>query len=391
MISVNIATHLARKEHLQKVVEAVLKQGTQPDVINIYLNDYPAVPKWLTNLSKEHPINTIIGKDAGGDLGAAAKFYFAGKQPSGVYITLDDDLKPSPGYVGYLADMVMRYGNAVVGFHGTRYKKHPIKSYWTDGIVNYFTNGLVKDVSVDMLGTGCMAFRIGNNPTLKDFPVRNMVDPQLSYWAKNNAVPMVCLQREPGFIREITGSQDSSIWKGVERDDRKQTAIINSINSFRRLPTPPQYPVSSLDGWSLEWSHLKYIANSIRKWDLFIELGSGKSTEFWRHCGIIAKSYEHDSAWARKAGAIHAPIKDGWYDLSAKDLRCDVLLVDGPVGGSVGLRYNLPVELISKDTRLIFVDDCHREKDMELAERISEYIGRPIKLLKGKEKIMAVI
>lgn len=390
MISLNIATHLARKDHLERVVMRVIGQGTQPDVINIYLNDYPAVPKWLTDLSTQYNINAVCGKDCDGDLGAAAKFYFTDKQKSGVYITLDDDLLPKQGYVGYLADMVMRYGNAVVGFHGTRYPKHPIQSYCRDGVITYFFNGSHKDTVVDMLGTGCMAFRIGNNPTLKDFPLRNMIDPQFCKWAKSNRVALICLQREHGFIQEIVGSQDAAIWKGVAGNDTLQTELINSIKPFHRTHRIQQFAVDKLDDGCLEWGHMKYIANSIQRYDRFVELGSGKSTEFWRHGLIHCTSYEHDKDWAKRTGAIYAPLVDGWYKLPVNGLHCDVLLIDGPIGAS-GERYNLPIHRISKATRLIFVDDCHREKDMELAKAISSYISRPMKLLKGKTKIMAVI
>jgi hypothetical protein len=66
-----------------------------------------------------------------------------------------------------------------------------------------------------------------------------------------------------------------------------------------------------------------------------------------------------------------------------------VIVIDGPIG-ILGHRYNFDASLIPKDCR-VFIDDCQREKDKEMAERIGKAIKKKVTYLKGSEKIMAVI
>ena len=385
MISLNIATHKARESHLKVVLDAVLKQNTTPDVINVYLNDYKA-PKWLKAL----PIT--IHEAPEGDLGASAKFYMADKQAEGVYITLDDDLIPNPAYIGYMADMAYQY-DAIVGLHGSTYQRHPVSSYYNDETryINYCYNELSSDKVVDMLGSGVLAFKIGNNPTLKDFPEPNMTDPYLCKWAKENARPLVCLQRVAGFVKEISQAQDSAIWKGVAKDDSKQTAVINSIKDFTRHK-PTRFDRYALTDASITWRHLKLIASKITKQTKVVEFGSGASTAFFSRYTDKLYSIEHNEKYHKTGVTNYRPIKDGWYDLNGYDLdhiqKADIIVIDGPIG-STGQRYNMPIEILPNC--LIFVDDCHREKDLEMAQRIAEHQNRTLTLVQVGIKIMGII
>lgn len=381
MITLNLASHKPREKHLKTVLQACLNQRTKPDAINVYLNGYTKRPKWMP---KE--VNCEFGKD----YGASAKFYFAGKQPSGIYITLDDDLIPDRGYVGYMADMAMRYPDSLIGLHGTTYGRHPVTSYYSDKNrhVDYCYHGTKAHKFVDMLGTGALAFRVGLGLNQMHFPVNNMTDPWLCKWAKDTGTPMLCIQRAHGFVHEIEGSQDTAIWHSVARDDTKQTKVINSITNFKRRESKG-FNVAALNDGALEWGHMKIIANSVRSTDKFIELGSGISTEYWNKCGLNVEGWEHHEEWAAKTGATHYPIKDGWYDTD-RNFDCDVMLVDGPIG-STGERYNFKLDRITERIRTIFVDDCHRAKDMELAQSIAKHTGREIKFHKGKVKILAEI
>jgi len=381
MTTLNIASHAPREKHLQTVLAACLKQRTKPDLINVYLNGYTKRPKWIP---KE--VNCEFGED----YGASAKFYFAAKQKSGIYITLDDDLIPDRGYVGYMADMAMRYPNCLVGLHGTTYGRHPVQSYYSDQtrVVHYCYHGTSEHRFVDMLGTGALAFRVGLGLNQMHFPVNNMTDPHLCKWAKDSGTPMLCIQRAAGFVREITAAQDVAIWKGVANNDSKQTAVINSAINFTRKTAQP-YNVAALDDGCLEWGHMKIIANSVRSGDKFIELGSGASTAYWHKCRLNVEAWDHHKGWAAKTGATHYPLKSGWYDTDRK-FDCDVLLVDGPIG-STGERYNLPLDRITDRIRTIFVDDCHRYKDMELAQQIAQHTGKKLHLHRGVVKVLAEI
>lgn len=245
-----------------------------------------------------------------------------------------------------------------------------------------------------MLGTGALAFPVNLGLTVHDFAHHNMTDPQLCDWAKSHYVPMVCLIREEGFVREIASAQDTAIWKGVQHDDSKQTEIINSIKNFDRLPLPKEFEASKCGGPSLEWSHLKMIANSVKCDEVLLEFGSGLSTSYWYKRDLNFLSIEHDAKYAAdNPYIIHCPIDEntGWYfqsDEFYEALNCsDVVLIDGPIGSS-GERYNLPIELLN-DKRLIWVDDVQREKDLKQAEAIAKAYNMKLTIYKGREKSIA--
>lgn len=398
MISLNIASHKAREQALKQMLPYALSQGTKPDAVNIYLNDFKTVPKWLKDLQKYHDeLNVVTGKEAFGDLGASAKFAFLDAQDTGIYITLDDDLIADPRYVGYLADMVARYGNAFVGLHGTKYTWHPAKSFYNGPgrVIDYCYGGKAKTESVDMLGTGVLAFPVNIGLQLDWFHEKNMTDPQLCKWAKTNGVPMVCLVREAGIVKEIKSAQDSAIWKGVEKDDSVQTAIINSIENFERLPMPAEFPVNKTGDAAMEWQHLKLIANNLREDELLLEFGSGLSTDYWRKRKLQYMSIEHDKRYTKEGDkrSLYAPIdpETGWYtrtgELNAAIVKGDVVVIDGPIG-STGERYNLPINALV-DKRLIWVDDVHRPKDLAQAEAIAEVHEMKLTIIKGQQKSIA--
>jgi hypothetical protein len=385
MITLNIATHKAREESLKLVLNAVAKQNTKPDVVNIYINDYTC-PQWL----KETGYNILEAPE--GDLGAAAKFYSTKLQTEGVYITLDDDLIPNDGYVGYLADMAYRYPNSIVGFHGTTYTKWPIDSYFHDKkrTTYYCTQELTRDVVVDMLGTGVMAFRIQNAPDLSVFEEPRMTDPFMCRWAKDNAVSMVCLCREANYLKEVAIAQNTAIWKQAAANDTIQTKTINSAKTFERF-RPYKFPVEKLSKGSITWSHLKHIASGLTYKSKLVELGSGLSTSYFRSI-CHTYSIEHDANYHNSETTNLRPIKNGWYDLNVFDWRqiqnADVIVIDGPKGAT-GDRYSLPIDLLPKC--LIFVDDCHRQKDLQMARTIAETQNRKLSTFKDGIKIMGMI
>ena len=165
-ISINIATHKAREKQLKVCLASLLKQNTEPTIINVYLNDY-MIQDWQKVVQANNYVNFI---DGGEDLGASAKFWFADSQEDGVYLTFDDDLVAVPGYVGYMVDSAYRFPNSLVGLHGTKYTQWPVKSYYhgPGREILYCYGANDKNRAVTMLGSGCLAFRVGmeNAPTI---------------------------------------------------------------------------------------------------------------------------------------------------------------------------------------------------------------------------------
>ncbi len=396
MITVNIATHKKREQSLKVVLLSLAVQTVKVDIVNVYLNDYDLQP-WMDKYMAKYPYLHFVSRPVG-DLGASAKFYFVDEQKEGVYITIDDDLVPNKKYVEKMSENAYLYPNAMVGLHGTRYDSLPIKSYFHDVKRDtlYCTKKLDKDVVVDMLGTGVLAFRVTNKniPTVKDFPQKNMTDPFLCKWSKDNNVTMVCLARPNNFVIETNNSQDTAIWKSARDNDTIQTECLNSIVKFdRKQKAESIYNYkTSLTLGAMEWEHLKIIIGLTEQHTKIVELGSGVSTDILSHYTDSLISFEHDDSFVKPASRLRG-IKNGWYDLTKKDIqdikRCDILIVDAPKANN-GDRYNLPLDLLPKDA-IIFVDDCHREKDMQQAEDIAKHLGKPLTIVDGINKKIGII
>ncbi|MEM2002122.1 MAG: hypothetical protein QXT77_05720, partial [Candidatus Methanomethylicaceae archaeon] len=147
--------------------------------------------------------------------------------------------------------------------------------------------------------------------------------------------------------------------------------------------------------WAVEWSHIKTIALSLSRETNLVEFGSGISTKYLSKFTNKITSFEHDEKYAGENIEVR-PLKDGWYNLLKKDLttisKADVIFIDGPIGRT-GDRYNFPNEVIDKidSNSIIFVDDCHRDKDLKQAKYIAKRLKKSITLIKGTQKILAKI
>jgi len=396
MISVNIATHKKREPFLKATLESLLNCNTKADVINVYLNDYKP-RKWMKSFDK----TVFFHASPDGDLGAAAKFYHSEKQKEGVYLTLDDDLVVSPSFIGYMVDSAYAHPDSVVGLHGTNYGGYPVKSFYHgDRDIFYCYKGKGITSLVDNLGTGVIAFRAAmeTKPVLKDFPEPRMTDPYMFYWAKKTQTKLVCLVRADGFVREQSGSQEHAIWKSAAHDDTKQTKVMNKV-SQSELSKMRRTPLKSLKayswgGASLDWGMIKEV---LKVWqnessDLLVEFGSGLSTKVFSQLGQVT-SFEHDKQWHKEGLTYLRPIKRGWYDLNKEDKQlikeASVIIIDGPKGES-GERYNVRHTLLPK-TATIFIDDCHREKDLELAKTLADKLSKKMTLVKTESKRIAIL
>lgn len=209
MITINIASIPQRQKFLQQTLKSIFANEKRPDRINIYLNNYPEVPKFL---SHENIVIYESEKETG-DLSDKGKFYKV-ERAEGYYFTCDDDIIYPRDYIGYLIDKIEENKRlCICGFHGTIFRKNP-KSFYFGNEIFYFFNGLGKDTRVHMLGTGTTAW---HNETIKlklEHFESNMADLYLMIQSQEQQVPMICLMRKDGYLKEQDGSQIAeSIWK----------------------------------------------------------------------------------------------------------------------------------------------------------------------------------
>jgi len=379
-----IASHAAREQFLKVTIDSIIDQF---DEIYVYLNDYEKIPEFLHH----EKITPLMAPK--GDLKALGKFYKA-REVKGYYLSMDDDIKYPSDYVSCLKNEIdLHYRKAVLGVHATIYHRHPVKSYYRDRNrkIFYCYDGLNRTQPVHMLGTGTMAF---HTDTLKfdweEFKdQKNMLDPQMCRLLQSKSIPQITISRANAWIQEQRGSQDYAIWKGVAKDDSVQTEIINSIPDFRLLKAP-RVDTKRLGGASVEWNLLRYLIGNCE--GKIVELGSGNaSKEIAKKFDLL--SVEHDRKWIRSHGnVIHAPIVDGWYDISKLDIKdAEIYLIDGPPARLCDRGKLLEnIELFNKDAVFI-LDDVNRDQEMNLAKELSKLLGRKMKVHEGTEKNFATI
>jgi hypothetical protein len=140
-----------------------------------------------------------------------------------------------------------------------------------------------------------------------------------------------------------------------------------------------------------------WIERNLPKGSTILEFGSGPGTD---RLGVNFKmfSIEHDVDWvgtSDKSIYVHAPIKNGWYNIKAiKELlnkidNYDLVLVDGPTGkiGRHGLLNNL--ELFNDKVIWVF-DDVNRPNELKIMQDFCNKTGKSYIIFKGENRSFAI-
>ena len=227
-INVTMATVPKREKFAQIAIDSIMNCNIRPDSVHIELNGFNEVPKWVL----ERDVTYTLRKE---NIGAKAKFARL-DSAHGYYLTIDDDIQYSAGYIGHMTNMIDMYERkCLVGIHGSTHRKPKIRSYWNDAVKRYHFQGELKTNTLcSMLGTGTLGFHTSLPLCYEVFERSNMTDPYLSKWAIENNVKQICLRRNADFVKQIPMSQDTGgeIWKSAMNNDAEQTDVINSINRY---------------------------------------------------------------------------------------------------------------------------------------------------------------
>jgi hypothetical protein len=142
-----------------------------------------------------------------------------------------------------------------------------------------------------------------------------------------------------------------------------------------------------IDAWSLGINAYAWIRFNVPIASSILELGSGKVSPLLR-LDYELHSIEHNEKFVDDK-TIHAPIKNGWYDLPELDIDWDLLIIDGPPQ-NIG-RFGVLESGLIERSPVILVDDVNRPKDLDLAKRISKMTGRGMTIHKDGQKEFAII
>ena len=216
-VTASVASFAAREDSLKQAVASILPQI---DRLNVYLNDYDAVPEFL-----RHPKITVARSQEHEDLRDNGKFFFLRNVAVGYHFTIDDDIIYPPNYVQHLILKILQYRKrAVVGIHGVTFAD-PIERFYKDRKVSVFWGGLNVDRVVNLLGSGTVAYHTSTvELDFKDFKVPGMGDLWLAVAAKRQKVPMIAVARAPKWLTSVQQNH-AGLYEEFVGNDEIQTEV----------------------------------------------------------------------------------------------------------------------------------------------------------------------
>ncbi|WP_282266841.1 FkbM family methyltransferase [Stenotrophomonas sp. PS02298] len=221
-----MASFPPRLEKLKLAVASILPQV---DRLYIYLNGFDSVPQFLKD-------ERIVVKTGGKDLRDNGKIFHMANSPEGYYLTVDDDIAYPPDYCEVLVRAVERYDRkAVVGVHGVTLAQPFVKYFSPDRTVYSFKHVLHKDVRVNLLGTGTVAFHSATiRPQLNQFESTGMADVWMAILAKAGSVPMISVARPANWLQPIlmAGEGDTTLYDEFRENDSAQTEALKRHGSW---------------------------------------------------------------------------------------------------------------------------------------------------------------
>ncbi|AWX13666.1 glycosyl transferase family A [Mergibacter septicus] len=226
-IYISICSIPSRIKSLEKVIQAL---NHQCDFFYIYLDGYENIPKFIEKL--HHKAKVVICNDKNTSLRDNGKFLLLEElikeNKDGYYFTCDDDIEYPVDYVNTLLERLYKYQEkVVVGSHGVILSNRIKKYFSDDRIVYHFRKSLEKDIPVNILGTGTVAFRVGifSRFCLSEFKFPGMADIYFAIECKKNNILQICIERHNNWLKEYS-SISETLYKEFVINDSKQTKLI---------------------------------------------------------------------------------------------------------------------------------------------------------------------
>lgn len=218
-VTVSMCSIFNRINIMNKTIESLLPQV---DKINVYLNNYLYIPKFLL-----HEKITVSLSQHYGDLNDTGKFFF--NIPTGYHFTVDDDILYPPDYVQKMIMKIELYQKkAIICVHGT-ILPDDIKHFFSKNRTTYsFKKGLNIDKFIHIPGTGTVAYHTSTFSSKCNNVEKyaGLIDIWLAIIAKKNNVPIISIEREDGWLKYI-GIDDITLYNKYMKKNVKK--IINNL------------------------------------------------------------------------------------------------------------------------------------------------------------------
>lgn len=230
-ITCSLTTIPDRTESLKDTVASLLPQV---DKLNVYLHGYTEMPQFL----KHKKIEVAFDLEHG-DRGDIDKMAWC-DEVKGYHLICDDDLIYPPDYAGKIVEAIDRYDKkAIVSFHGSILKRLPIAKYYSDRTVYPCLGEVIADQEMSIIGTGTLGYHssIGMNKIQLGDKLPNMLDIHVSFWAKENNIPLYVIAHKEGWIKHSEKVDlNKTIFATHSLNDYVHTSMINARSELFGCP-----------------------------------------------------------------------------------------------------------------------------------------------------------
>lgn len=134
-------------------------------------------------------------------------------------------------------------------------------------------------------------------------------------------------------------------------------------------------------GSSIECPLFTWVLKNLPPGSTILELGSGSGStkNFSRFYKMISVEDKKEFIGMYDSRYIHAPIRDGWYDLDVLrqelPLHYDLLLVDGPTGEGNRWGFYQNLELFNTHIPIVF-DDILRKEELDMMYKVGTVLNK---------------
>ena len=263
-----LATYPGRLRESEIAINSLIDQV---DHIYVYLNLYEEIPEFLARPN----ITCILGRFAPeGDLRDLGKFHFLDVLDDEIALLVDDDIRYPENYASKMIDSLEKYDSQVIiGVHG-RILEPNFNDYFVDSRLLHFRRRLMKDMIVDVLGTGTVAF---DSRKIKfrseSFNRRGKADIDFAIAARNMNIPLITVSHEKSWLRDTNLDEDSgpNLYLEFKSEGIQHARILSdsanwnpgAMRKVLNRVSKDKFPVSILDQLRAIY-HLDSQANSVR-------------------------------------------------------------------------------------------------------------------------------
>ena len=247
---IGIATIQRREKSLVESLDSLVGQSSK---ITVYLNDYTGLKEWMRQPTYED-VEFVLGADALGDLGDAAKFYSYPKTTRKYYLSADDDILYPSDYVESMCQWVDIFdGKVVLSAHGRIF---PEKETPIAGVLAHPENKIRLLHFASFVGTPCRVHMGGTGVMCIDkqesefcLPLknllhkeRNMADVWISIECLQTHIPIYVISHPMEWLRPTRYEiNEDSIYESCRHRDTHRE-VFNREMKIRSI--------SFYEGWA---------------------------------------------------------------------------------------------------------------------------------------------